>query len=93
MMGEYQNAYLVPQGIVRQKSDGTYAVYVMEEGAARERGVTLGNWEGKDWIVTGGLKPGDKVITNQILRLREGIKVTEKNTSEPQSSATGDTKQ
>lgn len=78
MMGEYKEAYLVPQGIVRQKSDGTYAVYVMEEGTARERGVTLGNWEGKDWIVTGGLKSGDKVITNQILRLREGIRVTEK---------------
>ncbi len=93
MMGEYQNAYLVPQGIVRQKSDGTYSVYVMEEGVARERGVLLGNWEGKDWIVTGGLKPGDKVITNQILRLREGIKVKEKNASEPQNAATGDTKQ
>ena len=81
MMGEYKDAYLVPQGIVRQKSDGTYAVYVIEEGVARERGVTLGNWEGKDWIVTGGLKPGDKVITNQILRLREGIRVTEKTAS------------
>ena len=78
MMGEYQNAYLVPQGIVRQKSDGTYSVYVMEEGVARERGVLLGNWEGTDWIVTQGLKPGDKVITNQILRLREGIRVKEK---------------
>ena len=83
MMGEYKNAYLVPQGIVRQKSDGTYAVYVMQEGTARERSVILGNWEGKDWIVTGGLNPGDKVITNQILRLREGIRVTEKTNEAP----------
>ena len=78
MMGEYKDAYLVPQGIVRQKSDGTYSVYVMQDGVARERGVLMGNWEGTDWIVTGGLNPGDKVITDQIMRLREGIRVTER---------------
>ena len=50
----------------------------------------LGNWEGKDWIVTKGLNPGDKVITNQILRLRDGIRVTEKTPSDqpqPQSES------
>lgn len=90
MLGEYQNAYLVPQGVVRQKSDGTYAVYVIQDGTAQERGVELGNWEGKDWIVTKGLNPGDKVITNQILRLRDGIRVTEKTPSDqpqPQSES------
>ena len=85
-MGEYKEAYLVPQGVVRQKSDGTYSVYVMQDGVARERGVLLGNWEGTDWIVTSGLNPGDKVITNQIMRLREGIRVTEK-AAEPKQTA------
>ena len=84
MIGEYKDVFLVPQGIVRQKSDGTYSVYVIEEGVAREKGVLLGNWEGTDWIVTKGLKPGDKVITNQILRLRDGIRVTEKTAQAPQ---------
>lgn len=86
MLGEYKDAYLVPQGVVRQRSDGTYSVYVIEEGVAREKEVLLGNWEGSDWIVTNGLKPGDKVITNQILRLRDGLRVTEKSSNKTDSS-------
>ena len=86
MLGEYKDAYLVPQGVVRQRSDGTYSVYVIEEGVAREKEVLLGNWEGSDWIVTNGLKPGDKVITNQILRLRDGLRVTEKSSDKTDSS-------
>ena len=92
MIGEYKDVFLVPQGIVRQKSDGTYSVYVIEEGVAREKGVLLGNWEGTDWIVTKGLKPGDKVITNQILRLRDGIRVTDKTAQAPVAEAAGETK-
>ena len=92
MIGEYKDVFLVPQGVVRQKSDGTYSVYVIEEGVAREKGVLLGNWEGTDWIVTKGLKPGDKVITNQILRLRDGIRVTEKTAQAPVAEAAGETK-
>ena len=92
MIGEYKDVFLVPQGIVRQKSDGTYSVYVIEEGVAREKGVLLGNWEGTDWIVTKGLKPGDKVITNQILRLRDGIRVTEKTEQAPEAAPAGESK-
>lgn len=85
MMGEHKNAFLVPQGIVKQKADGTYAVYVYDNGVARERSVLLGNWEGKDWVVTSGLKAGDEVIINQIMRLRDGIQVTK---AEPQKVET-----
>ena len=98
MMGEHKNAFLVPQGIVKQKADGTYAVYVYDNGVARERSVLLGNWEGarersvllgnwegKDWVVTSGLKAGDEVIVNQIMRLRDGIQVTK---AEPQKVET-----
>ncbi len=83
MIGQHDNAFLVPQGVVKQKSDGTYAVYVYDNGVARERSVLLGNWEGKDWVVTSGLKAGEEVIINQILRLRDGSQVTK---AEPQES-------
>ena len=65
---------------------------MIEEGVAREKGVLLGNWEGTDWIVTKGLKPGDKVITNQILRLRDGIRVTEKTEQAPEAAPAGESK-
>ena len=83
MIGQHDNAFLVPQGVVKQKSDGTYAVYVYDNGVARERSVLLGNWEGKDWVVTSGLKAGEEVIINQILRLRDGSQVTK---AKPQES-------
>ena len=71
MAGIIEEAYVVPQGVVRQKPDGTYAVYVYENGLAREREVSVSHWEGENWILTAGLKQGDQVISNQILRLRD----------------------
>ena len=38
------------------------------------------------------LKPGDKVITNQILRLRDGIRVTEKTAQTPSAAPAAETK-
>ena len=71
MSGLIEQAYVVPQGVVRQKPDGTYAVYVYENGLAREREVRVSHWEGKNWVLIDGLKPGDLVISNHILRLRD----------------------
>ena len=71
MSGIIKNAFVVPQGVVRQKPDGTYAVYIYQDGMAREREVFVSHWEGKNWVLTGGLSQGDQVIVNQILRLRD----------------------
>ena len=73
-----ENVFSLPQGAIRQRPDGTYSVYVMDNGLAREREVTLSHWEGTQWIVTSGLKAGDKVIVDQILRLRDKLPVAEK---------------
>lgn len=70
-----KGAFRVPQKAVMQKPDGTYAVFVAQDGKAVERIVTVGLWEGTDWIVRTGLKPGDAVITNQLLKLRNGAPV------------------
>ena len=67
-----KQAYRVPQKAVMQRPDGTYCVYVAADGKARLRTVTVGLWEGTDWIVRSGLKDGDLIITNQLLRLQEG---------------------
>ncbi|HIU85078.1 MAG TPA: efflux RND transporter periplasmic adaptor subunit [Candidatus Aphodousia gallistercoris] len=78
MTGRLENVFSLPQGAIRQRPDGTYSVYVMDNGLAREREVTLSHWEGTQWIVTSGLKAGDKVIVDQILRLRDKLPVAEK---------------
>ncbi len=71
------NVCRVPQSAVLQKADGTYLVYVLDNNKARAVEVILGNWVERDWVVLEGLKAGDKVIVNQIQRLRDGAAVRE----------------
>jgi membrane fusion protein, multidrug efflux system len=37
--------------------------------------VTVGAWVGADWAVTQGLKEGDQVIVDNLLKLRPGAPV------------------
>lgn len=87
MLGRLENVFSLPQGVIRQRPDGTYSVYVLQDGLAREREVTLAHWEGSNWIVTSGLKPGEEVISNQILRLRDKLKVVKANAQGVDSQA------
>ena len=87
MLGRLENVFSLPQGMIRQRPDGTYSVYVLQDGLAREREVTLAHWEGSNWIVTSGLKPGEEVISNQILRLRDKLKVVKANAQGVDSQA------
>lgn len=73
--GIEKGVYLVPQSAVLQQSNGTYAVYTAADGKAKKVEVTVGPWNSTDWIVRSGLKPGDQVIVDQILRLRDGRRV------------------
>ena len=70
-----RNVFRIPQKAVLQLPDGSYAVYVAENGKAVRRAVTVGLWSGSDWIVRTGLKTGDRVITNQLLKLQDGAAV------------------
>lgn len=87
MLGRLEKVFSLPQGVIRQRPDGTYSVYVLQDGLAREREVTLAHWEGSNWIVTSGLKPGEEVISNQILRLRDKLKVVKVNAQGVDSQA------
>ena len=96
MLGRLEKVFSLPQGVIRQRPDGTYSVYVLQDGLAREREVTLAHWEGSNWIVTSGLKPGEEVSSNQILRLRDKLKVVKANAQGVDSQAdakTSDTTQ
>lgn len=75
MTGVDKHAYRVPQRAILQRPDGTYAVYIVKDDKALRQTVTVGLWEGKDWIVLSGLEDGDRVITNQLLRIQDGMPV------------------
>ncbi|MBX3665017.1 MAG: efflux transporter periplasmic adaptor subunit, partial [Burkholderiales bacterium] len=69
-----QEAFLVPQSAVIQNEQG-HTVWIAEDGKAGPRAIKTANWVGSDWIVTEGLKAGDTVITDNIMKLRPGIAV------------------
>lgn len=68
--------FLVPQTAVLQNEKGFF-VFTVEEGKAAIRPVKTGDWIGTDWAILEGLKQGDRVITDNLMRLRPGVEVTE----------------
>lgn len=70
-----RNAWRVPQRAVKQLPDGTYAVFVLENGKAVQKAVEVGLWEGSDWVIRSGLADGERVITNQLIKLQNGTAV------------------
>jgi len=74
-----EQAIVVPQAAVQQNESGRFVWLVDADGKAAPRNIRAGNWVGKDWVVLDGLKPGDKVITDNLVRLRPGAPVQIKN--------------
>jgi membrane fusion protein (multidrug efflux system) len=72
--GEEQ-AFLVPQAAVVQTEQGRM-VWTIKEGKAAPTPVETGAWVGNDWAVRKGLKDGDQVIVDNLLKMRPGAAVT-----------------
>ena len=75
LAGERQGVYLVPQKAVLQTERGTLVMTVDGEGKVAPRPIQAGDWFGSDWVVLGGLKPGDKVILDNLMKLKPGMPV------------------
>ncbi len=74
--GERDNVFLVPQPAVLQTEKGALVFVVGADGKAALRPVQLGSWVGTDWMILGGLKAGDRVIADNLLKIRPGTPVT-----------------
>ncbi|MEK7323166.1 MAG: efflux RND transporter periplasmic adaptor subunit [Pseudomonadota bacterium] len=70
-----REAYLVPQAAVSQTEQGKVLFTVSANNTVEPKPVETAGWLGHDWIVTKGLTPGDKVITNNLMKLRPGAPV------------------
>lgn len=70
-----QEAFLVPQSAVVQTEQARMVWVADSGGKAGMRAVQTANWIGSNWIVTGGLKPGDAVIVDNLMKLRPGAPV------------------
>lgn len=78
-------AILVPQAALTRNARGEASVFVVDAGnKAAERKVTAPRALGTDWVVTSGLKPGDKVIVQGLARLKPGAPIKPVPASKPQ---------
>jgi membrane fusion protein (multidrug efflux system) len=69
------DAVLVPQRAVQQGPTGS-VVFVVDEGnIARPREVKAASWQGDQWLIEEGLKPGERVIVDGIQRITPGEQV------------------
>ncbi|MEY4271877.1 MAG: hypothetical protein RL250_743 [Verrucomicrobiota bacterium] len=73
--GKAKDAYLVPQLALVQAPSGRSVFVVGAGDRAEVRPVTLGETQGNDIVILAGLRPGDRVILNQLHKLRPGAPV------------------
>lgn len=76
LTGMRDGVYLVPQSAVLQMEQGTMVMLAGPGNKVEPRPVQAGEWHGKDWVILGGLQPGDKVIVDNLMKLRPGAPVT-----------------
>ena len=70
-----QTAMLVPQSAVLQTEQARLVMTVGPGGKVVPKPVETGNWIGSDIVVTGGLQDGDRVILDNLVKLRPGAPV------------------
>ena len=79
VQGVIPNAMLVPQiAVTRTPTGQAMAMIVNDKGVVEARQITTVGIQGQDWIVTEGLKTGEKVIVDGIAKVKAEQKVIAK---------------
>jgi membrane fusion protein (multidrug efflux system) len=82
------NVFLVPQAAVQRDIGGDAFVFVVGAGnKAERRKVVAERTYGANWVVTGGLRPGDKVITQGTANLKSDAPIKPVPANAPQRLA------
>jgi membrane fusion protein (multidrug efflux system) len=76
-----QNALLIPQVAVQELQGIQQVATVDAAGRVHIANVTLGAQYGNNWVVTGGIQPGTRIITDNLQKLREGAPVSPREVS------------
>jgi membrane fusion protein (multidrug efflux system) len=83
------SAVLVPQRAVLEGPQGKFVYVVDEKSMAQARPIEVGEWAGSDWIITAGLKAGDRVIIDGVMKIGPGapVQATDLNGAKPAAQA------
>lgn len=75
---ESHQLFVLPQVAVLTSDEGRYVYVVNEENKTTKRLIETGDWIGNDWVILKGLNSGDRVIVDNIIKLRPEIAVAPK---------------
>jgi membrane fusion protein (multidrug efflux system) len=64
------DAMLVPQRAVLQGLNGPFVYILTDSNTVSARPVSATAWQGTQWIIDDGLRPGDKVIVDGVQKIR-----------------------
>lgn len=78
-VAEKNNVVCLPNEVVNTSADGDF-VYIIQNGTVKKQAVELGVASSSKVEITGGLKEGDKVISDATGTVAEGMKATAKET-------------
>jgi membrane fusion protein (multidrug efflux system) len=69
------HAILVPQRAVLQSAKGMFVWVVGKDNRVEPRPVTVGEWQGDNWLIKEGLLSGEQIVVDGTLGLRQGHRV------------------
>ena len=74
-LGTQNRAYVVPQAIVRRDGAGAFVEVAAADGKVVQQHIKAEVMLGPDWLVTGGLNDGDRIIATSVDKVRPGMQV------------------
>jgi membrane fusion protein (multidrug efflux system) len=74
--GDNKSALLVPQVAVIEVQSAYQVVVIGPDNKASFRPVKVGERVGSNWVITDGLKPGERVAAEGFQKVRDGMTVT-----------------
>ncbi len=74
-VGQHEGIFVLPQAAIMSGDQGKFVFVVNAKNEATPQPIVAGDWVGKDWVILEGLKAGDKVIIDNLIKLRPGASV------------------
>ncbi|MEC4890993.1 MAG: efflux RND transporter periplasmic adaptor subunit [Nitrospira sp.] len=69
------DAILIPQRAVLQGPKGPFVYVVGPDDTVQIRDIVAADWKGDQWLIDEGLKPGDRVVVNGLMKIGPGAPV------------------
>jgi membrane fusion protein, multidrug efflux system len=74
-LGTQNRAYVVPQAIVRRDSAGAFVEVAGPDDKVLQKHIQAETMMGTNWLVTGGLADGDRIIATSVDQVHAGTQV------------------